>query len=68
MLSPERDILYCERAAAVPGDAAKEFVALADGLAEKHGVRFRPNNLLRDMAAKRESFYGRFARAEKHAA
>jgi 3-hydroxyacyl-CoA dehydrogenase/enoyl-CoA hydratase/3-hydroxybutyryl-CoA epimerase len=52
----------------IDGMGAKEFVALADGLAESHGVRFRPNSLLRDMAAKGESFYGRFAKATKRAA
>jgi 3-hydroxyacyl-CoA dehydrogenase/enoyl-CoA hydratase/3-hydroxybutyryl-CoA epimerase len=43
------------------------FVALAERLAEKHGPRFLPNPLLRDMAAKGETFYGRFAPAEKAA-
>jgi 3-hydroxyacyl-CoA dehydrogenase/enoyl-CoA hydratase/3-hydroxybutyryl-CoA epimerase len=52
----------------IDGMGAKEFVALAERLAEKHGVRFRPNALLKEMAAKGESFYGRFAGATKHAA
>ena len=38
----------------------KEFVAEADRLADKYGDRFRPNALLRDMAAKGEGFYDRF--------
>jgi 3-hydroxyacyl-CoA dehydrogenase/enoyl-CoA hydratase/3-hydroxybutyryl-CoA epimerase len=38
-----------------------EFVALANKLAKKHGDRFKPNRLLRDMAKKGETFYGRFA-------
>jgi 3-hydroxyacyl-CoA dehydrogenase/enoyl-CoA hydratase/3-hydroxybutyryl-CoA epimerase len=38
----------------------KEFVAEADRLADKYGDRFRPNKLLRDMAAKGEGFYDRF--------
>jgi 3-hydroxyacyl-CoA dehydrogenase/enoyl-CoA hydratase/3-hydroxybutyryl-CoA epimerase len=36
------------------------FVALANKLAKKHGERFKPNRLLRDMAKKGETFYGRF--------
>ena len=38
----------------------KEFVAEADRLADKYGDRFRPNKLLRDMAARGEGFYDRF--------
>ena len=37
-----------------------EFVKLADRLAKAHGERFRPPKLLRDMAKKNETFYGRF--------
>ena len=37
------------------------FTALCDDLAERHGDRFRPNDLLREMAQKGETFYGRFA-------
>ncbi len=45
------------------------FVKEADRLADQYGERFRPNKLLRDMAAKGESFYGRFgAKKEKKAA
>lgn len=40
------------------GSAA--FVAEADRLADAHGERFRPNALLREMAARGESFYARF--------
>jgi 3-hydroxyacyl-CoA dehydrogenase / enoyl-CoA hydratase / 3-hydroxybutyryl-CoA epimerase len=36
------------------------FVALCDQLAQKHGPRFKPCALLLDMAAKKETFYGRF--------
>jgi 3-hydroxyacyl-CoA dehydrogenase/enoyl-CoA hydratase/3-hydroxybutyryl-CoA epimerase len=39
---------------------ADDFVALANKLARKHGDRFKPNRLLRDMAKKDETFYGRF--------
>jgi 3-hydroxyacyl-CoA dehydrogenase/enoyl-CoA hydratase/3-hydroxybutyryl-CoA epimerase len=39
----------------------KTFVALCDRLAAKHGDRFAPPKLLRDMAEKGETFYGRFA-------
>ncbi|MGL4813178.1 MAG: 3-hydroxyacyl-CoA dehydrogenase NAD-binding domain-containing protein [Beijerinckiaceae bacterium] len=45
----------------------KKFVALCEKLAAKHGPRFAPNALLKDMAAKGETFYGRFG-AEKKAA
>ncbi len=37
------------------------FVALCEELAMKHGPRFAPSHLLLDMAAKSETFYGRFA-------
>jgi 3-hydroxyacyl-CoA dehydrogenase/enoyl-CoA hydratase/3-hydroxybutyryl-CoA epimerase len=38
----------------------KNFVDLCKRLEKKFGKRFKPNKLLRDMAAKGESFYGRF--------
>ncbi len=38
----------------------KDFVAEADRLADTYGDRFRPGRLLRDMAAKGETFYERF--------
>ena len=44
------------------------FVKEADRLADAYGERFRPNALLRDMAAKGESFYGRFGGQLKAAA
>ena len=40
----------------------KKFVEEADRLADQYGDRFRPNKLLRDMAAKNESFYERFGK------
>jgi 3-hydroxyacyl-CoA dehydrogenase/enoyl-CoA hydratase/3-hydroxybutyryl-CoA epimerase len=46
----------------------KRFVELAEGLAKKHGERFSPPKLLKDMAAKGETFYGRFAARPKQAA
>lgn len=42
---------------------AGEAVRICDGLAQKHGPRFNAPALLRDMADKGESFYGRFAPA-----
>jgi 3-hydroxyacyl-CoA dehydrogenase/enoyl-CoA hydratase/3-hydroxybutyryl-CoA epimerase len=45
-----------------------EFVALAKRLARKHGLRFRPNRLLREMAKTSETFYGRFSEKAKAAA
>jgi 3-hydroxyacyl-CoA dehydrogenase/enoyl-CoA hydratase/3-hydroxybutyryl-CoA epimerase len=48
----------------------KNFVALCEQLAGKLGPRFAPNALLKEMAAKGETFYGRFApkKTEKAAA
>jgi 3-hydroxyacyl-CoA dehydrogenase/enoyl-CoA hydratase/3-hydroxybutyryl-CoA epimerase len=46
----------------------KKFVEEADRLADQYGDRFRPNKLLRDMAAKNESFYERFGAKDKKAA
>jgi 3-hydroxyacyl-CoA dehydrogenase/enoyl-CoA hydratase/3-hydroxybutyryl-CoA epimerase len=47
----------------------KPFVAECDRLAEQYGERFRPNALLRDMAAKGQTFYSRFPpKGEKAAA
>ncbi len=46
---------------------AERAVAIADDLAKRYGTRFTPPQLLRDMAAKGESFYGRFG-AQKKAA
>ncbi|CAN0539500.1 unnamed protein product, partial [Scytosiphon promiscuus] len=43
------------------------FVDLCDELAEKHGQRFLPNELLRDLAASNDRFYGRFANASTDA-
>jgi 3-hydroxyacyl-CoA dehydrogenase/enoyl-CoA hydratase/3-hydroxybutyryl-CoA epimerase len=51
----------------IDGMGARTFVALCDELAEDFGPRFEPNALLRDMAHKDETFYGRFP-PEKRAA
>ncbi|MEO0680957.1 MAG: 3-hydroxyacyl-CoA dehydrogenase NAD-binding domain-containing protein [Pseudomonadota bacterium] len=40
---------------------AGQVVEICDGLAQRHGARFSPPALLRDMADKGETFYGRFA-------
>jgi 3-hydroxyacyl-CoA dehydrogenase/enoyl-CoA hydratase/3-hydroxybutyryl-CoA epimerase len=40
---------------------ASAFVERCEYLAKKHGERFTPNKLLREMAAKGEAFYQRFA-------
>ena len=45
----------------IDGMGAKAFVALAEGLAAKHGPRFAPNALLKDLAETGDTFYGRFA-------
>jgi 3-hydroxyacyl-CoA dehydrogenase/enoyl-CoA hydratase/3-hydroxybutyryl-CoA epimerase len=44
----------------IDGMGAREFMEIAKRFTEKHGARFRPNQLLEEMAAKGESFYGRF--------
>ena len=46
----------------------KAFVAKADELAAAHGDRFKVPQLLRDMAAKGETFYGNFEGKQKAAA
>ena len=46
---------------------AKRAVEICEGLAARHGERFSPPALLAEMAAKGESFYGRF-RPESRAA
>lgn len=51
----------------IDGMGTKAFVALCDALAAKHGPRFEPPQLLRDMAAKGETFYGRFLPQKKAA-
>ncbi len=40
---------------------AKEFVARCEAFAKIHGERFKPNQLLVEMAAKGDTFYERFA-------
>ena len=45
----------------IRGMGAKAFVALCDKLAATYGPRFEPPQLLRDMAAAGETFYGRAA-------
>jgi 3-hydroxyacyl-CoA dehydrogenase/enoyl-CoA hydratase/3-hydroxybutyryl-CoA epimerase len=47
----------------IDGMGAGRFVALADRLAARHGARFLPNPLLKQLAERGESFYGRFAPA-----
>lgn len=46
----------------------KRFVEECDRLAEAYGERYRPNALLRDMAAKGETFYSRFPPKDHQAA
>jgi 3-hydroxyacyl-CoA dehydrogenase/enoyl-CoA hydratase/3-hydroxybutyryl-CoA epimerase len=52
----------------IDGMGAQAFVDLCDSLAARHGDRFSPPALLRDMAAKGETFYGRFAPKKDRAA
>jgi 3-hydroxyacyl-CoA dehydrogenase/enoyl-CoA hydratase/3-hydroxybutyryl-CoA epimerase len=44
----------------IDGMGTEAFVDLCKGLARKYGARFRPNRLLREMAKRGETFYGRF--------
>jgi 3-hydroxyacyl-CoA dehydrogenase/enoyl-CoA hydratase/3-hydroxybutyryl-CoA epimerase len=46
---------------------AARAVEICDGLTERHGARFAAPALLRDMAAKAETFYGRFVPATRAA-
>lgn len=45
----------------------QNFVAACDALADKYGERFRPNALLRDMAAKNEGFYKKYGQLKRAA-
>ncbi len=47
---------------------AKAFVETCDRLAQQYGKRFAPPALLREMAEKGETFYGRFGVKAKEAA
>ena len=51
----------------IDGMGVGAFVLLCDHLAKTHGPRFKPCDLLLDMAAKKETFYARF-RTQKNAA
>lgn len=44
----------------IDGMGTKAFVALCEKLAVSHGEHFRPTPLLKEMAGKGETFYGRF--------
>jgi len=46
----------------------KRFVDLCRKLEKKHGARFKPNKQLVDMAAKGETYYGKFAPAKREKA
>ncbi len=53
----------------IDGMGTREFVQICEKFAKKYGPRFEPNALLKDMAKKGETFYGRFQKsAEKQAA
>jgi 3-hydroxyacyl-CoA dehydrogenase/enoyl-CoA hydratase/3-hydroxybutyryl-CoA epimerase len=44
----------------IEGMGVANFVVLCDELLHRHGLRFRPPQLLIDMAKAHETFYGRF--------
>ena len=48
----------------IDGVGIDAFVKTCDELARKHGPRFAPPQMLRDMAARGESFYGSTAKAK----
>jgi 3-hydroxyacyl-CoA dehydrogenase / enoyl-CoA hydratase / 3-hydroxybutyryl-CoA epimerase len=52
----------------IDGMGSKAFVELVNGLAKRHGERFKPPKLLRDMAKNGETFYGRFPPDKRKAA
>jgi 3-hydroxyacyl-CoA dehydrogenase/enoyl-CoA hydratase/3-hydroxybutyryl-CoA epimerase len=52
----------------IDGVGAKAFVETCDRLAQQYGKRFAPPALLREMAKKGETFYGRFGVKAKEAA
>ncbi|MBV9516894.1 MAG: 3-hydroxyacyl-CoA dehydrogenase, partial [Hyphomicrobiales bacterium] len=52
----------------IDGMGVKRFVEIAERLERKHGSRFAPPSLLREMASNGETFYGRFVATSKKAA
>ncbi len=52
----------------IDGMGVAQFVAECDRLAQRYGDRFKPNALLREMAANGETFYARFGRRAQKAA
>jgi 3-hydroxyacyl-CoA dehydrogenase/enoyl-CoA hydratase/3-hydroxybutyryl-CoA epimerase len=52
----------------IDGMGTKNFVALCEKFAKEFGPRFQPDALLKSMAAKDETFYGRFQSGGKQAA
>jgi 3-hydroxyacyl-CoA dehydrogenase/enoyl-CoA hydratase/3-hydroxybutyryl-CoA epimerase len=52
----------------IDGLGAGRFVAACEALAARHGERFAPTPLLKDMAREGATFYGRFAPNSRRAA
>jgi 3-hydroxyacyl-CoA dehydrogenase / enoyl-CoA hydratase / 3-hydroxybutyryl-CoA epimerase len=52
----------------IDGMGTRAFVEMCKELAKRHGDRFKPSKLLRDMASKGETFYGRFPPERRKAA
>jgi len=52
----------------IDGMGTKAFVELCNRLAKRHGERFKPPKLLRDLAKSGETFYGRFPPDKRRAA
>jgi 3-hydroxyacyl-CoA dehydrogenase/enoyl-CoA hydratase/3-hydroxybutyryl-CoA epimerase len=52
----------------IDGMGSKAFVEMCNGLAKRHGDRFKPPKLLRDLAKTGETLYGRFPPEKRKAA
>lgn len=52
----------------IDGMGAANFVSLCERLRAKHGERFKPPQILLEMARNNETFYGRFAKEAKRVA
>ncbi|HET6374430.1 MAG TPA: 3-hydroxyacyl-CoA dehydrogenase NAD-binding domain-containing protein, partial [Methylocella sp.] len=52
----------------IDGMGAAKFAALCERLRQKHGERFKPPQIIADMASAQQTFYGQFAARAKSAA
>ena len=61
---PDVQAAHDSRKLAIDQVGVKKFVAECDAFAKKYGNQFEVPKLLRDMAAKGESFYGKYHAAK----